>query len=218
MDNNIVDTNVRWVFTRLGLLYYKKWGNEEKYFVFNWENINEIWETDYLTAKFWNNYKKIISQLEDKEEYCIHTKWNSFVCCWFRSFYFQWFDKNGNLQKKNSDIGFDSIYSFDIDEDGNIWYAIPTAHYVWKHSISQNKEITNIWNRYQSGNPLSYPEDVIIYGKHLYISDMGSKRVLRFNIMNNKLDLYKTFSKPVWLYRQIKWVEVVLLDGSLVVI
>lgn len=206
MELKLIESNTYGLFGSKWAIFYRSWENRYTKSSFLVKNI--ISREEYLKAKFGDNYVKILPLLEDENETCIKLKDWYILCCGFRNFFFQWFDSNGNLVKKREDIGSDSIYGFDVDDIGNIWYVMPTVNAVVQFSLKENREL------YHS-HEFNYPEDIKIYDNIAYISDMGSRRILTFDIKTYKLEEYMQFEEPVWEYLRVENREYVRLDSGL---
>ena len=168
---------------------------------FRWKAIGEvdrIPQSEYLSAKFWPNYEKILPFLEDEDEHAVKTKDWGVVCCGYRNFYFQWFDEHGSLVQRREDIWFDSIYGFCVDPDStDIWYVIPTFDCVEIYSFLENRVIFS--NREKD---FDSPEDVYYDCGKIYVSDMGNHRIAIFDAKTKELENSIRFDESVWEYRR----------------
>ncbi|MCB2312079.1 hypothetical protein LGL55_11840 [Clostridium tagluense] len=100
-------------------------------------------------------------------------------------------------------------------------YDFPTAHVIRKSCILTGEEEMSIgYCDYMNDKsyPLCYPEHIIKYDNYLYISDMGSKRILRLDLNNYELDEYKKLNESVWAYGRIGKNEVVELESGMYIL
>lgn len=176
--------------------------------------IKNISRATFLTQKFWPQFSLILPYLEDENENVVAMEnWN-IITCWFRNFYFQWFSWDWEFLKKREDIWFNSIYGFDIDQHGNIWYVIPTHDYVWVFSVEKNIELFPLGN-YKFSWCFSMPESIVIYDDYAYISDMWNKRIIRINTLTFEIKEYLNFDEPVWEYIRCSNLEIVRLESGI---
>lgn len=154
---------------------------QKYYYRSNGYDVDGVDQTTFLQAKFGGNFAHIMSHLKDDTAISRRIADGHTVCCGFRDSRFHWFNEDGERTKILGDIGTNSIYGFDFDMDGNIWYVIPTEHYVGCYSPALSQEIFHLGGVEHEGRPLSYPEDIVLYGRHLYVSDMGHQRICTVN-------------------------------------
>lgn len=197
-------------------LYFQDYRHElSSYYRYSIANgVENIDRTTFLTQKFWPYFELILPCLEDENEKVIRQKNWGIITCWFKNFYFQWFSSEWKFLKKREDIWFASIYGFDIDNNNNIWYLIPTYDYVWVFSLEKNIEIFPFEN-YKFTWYFSMPENIIIYDDYAYISDMWNKRIMRMNIITFELEEYLNFDESVWEYIQCNDMEIVRLESGI---
>lgn len=191
------------LFSSEWILFFKDYRYQaDKYFQYDsvaW--LEAISKDVFLMKKFWEAFHRIIPYLEGESESVVQCQ-EGIISCGFMNFHFQWFDKNGNLIQKREDIGFDSIYDFDLDKNHNICYVIPTHDYVWLFSLSENKEL-NLLKNLNESKYFSMPEAIKIYDDHLYISDMWNKRIVKISLKTLNPEVYMTFDEPISEFIQL---------------
>ncbi len=221
MRTTLLDIKGWDIFVENDFFYFQKiidkFGEENSYHKSDITNIWTISENEYNAIKYGPNHKNFLPSLPNINE-AVKLKNGSVICTGFMDYIFYFIDQAGKVINKREDIGFDSIYSFDMDTKENIWYAIPTAHYIGQFSMEKSEDIYHLGNKYEEYKPLSFPEDIKIYGDYLYISDMGSKQILRLNINTKELISYLQFDEPTWEYRQFRDKEIVRLKSGIYLI
>ncbi len=186
----------------------------DRFYQYDLLSIKEVSRNIFYTIKFWSAFWEILPNLEDSLDHVYRYKNGNILTCGFRNSYFQWFSWEWQLIKRREDIWFDSIYWFDIDKNGNIWYVIPTHDYVWIFSLEKNIEVFPLENC-KFLWCFSMPESIAIYGNYAYICDMWNKRIVRVNSFTFEVEEYLNFNEPVWEYVQLNGLEIVRLESGI---
>ncbi|MGH4124373.1 MAG: hypothetical protein ACREV6_15730 [Clostridium sp.] len=193
------------------------------YYKHDLNKINEISENQYLKIKYGENHDKILKYFENAEPECITLLDGSQILSYYQESIIKRFDNKGDLikiDKGNVLSNFEVLYSIEVDGN-SIWGAFPTAHVIRKSCILTGEEEMSIgYCDYinDKSYPLCYPEHIIKYDNYLYISDMGSKRILRLDLNNYELDEYKKLNERVWAYGRIGKNEVVELESGMYIL
>lgn len=190
-------------------------GKESSYHKSDLTNIWDISESEYNEMKFGKHFAKFLPLVGTNKDYAVKLKDGSVICTGYVDYYFFFIDSKGTIIDKREDIGFDNIYSFDVDKNGNIWYTIPTANYIGQFSLLKSIDIFHLGEKYIDENPLTLPEDIKIYGDFAYISDMHNHRIIRLNIETKEWIEYLKFDELTWEYRQFKDKEIVRLESGI---
>ena len=219
MKTTLIDIKGWDLIVENDLLYFQrindKLGKQISFHKYDLSSIFTITEEEFNIAKFGKNHNKFLSLIGTNTDYSAKQSDGSIICTGFMDYFFYFIDKDGNIKEKREDIGFDNIYSFDIDKNNNIWFAIPTAHYVGQYSLELSKEIFHLGEKYEENKPLFLPEDVKIYDDFAYISDMNNNRILRIKIQTKEWIEYLKFNEETWEYRQFKGNEIVRLQSGI---
>lgn len=221
MEKRLINTAGWDLFVKNGFLYYQIQDKRGKNNVFIKTDLTEsfdIPEEEFNSVKFGENFEKFIGLIGTNNDSSVIREDGSVICTGFRDYFFYFIDKEGNITEKREDIGFDNIYSFDLDSNGNIWYATPVAHCIGQHSLKDGKEIYRLGEEYESGNPLSFPEDIKIYGDFVYISDMDNNQVIQLNVETKDWIVYLKFKEQVWEYIRFGNEEIVRLKSGIYLI
>jgi len=195
--------------------------NKQAIYRFGKSDLDKSWEIsepEFNVIKYGNNYEKFLPLVGSNCDYVVHLPDGSLVCTGFRDYIFYFIDSYGNIKSKRSDIGFNNIYSFDIEQNGFLWFAIPTANYIGQFSLDLGKEVYHFGTQYDWNGPLNLPEDIKIYDKYAYISNMGANSIIRLNINSKKWSKYLQFNQPTWEYRQCRKKEIIRLQDGVYVL
>lgn len=194
-------------------MYYKHTLNE----------IYEINQKQYLEIKYGKNYNKILTYFGNTEPECVTLLDGSQILSFYQESIIKIFDNNGNLIKTDTESvlsNFSCSDSIELEGD-SIWGAFAGNHVIKKSCILTGEEEISIGNydiMSEISYPFCYPEHIIKYDNYLYISDMGSKRILRLDLSNYELDEYKKFNERVWSYGRIGKNEVVQLESGIYIL
>ncbi len=222
MKTELIDINGWDLIADGGFLYFQRinddLGKDISFHKFDLTNISSISEDEFNIAKFGVNHSKFLPLIGTNTDSAVKLNDGSLICTGFKDYFFYFIDKNGNIKNKRDDIGFDNVYSFDIDKNNNIWFAIPTADYVGQFSLEKSAEIFHLGEKYENNKPLSLPEDVKIYNDHAYISDTNNHRILKINTETKEWTEYFKFNEPTWEYRQYENKEIVRLESGLYIV
>lgn len=221
MRTKLIDIKGWDIIVKKEFFYFQRindeYGKDISYHKSDLRNILTISEAEFNEIKYGVNYKMILSLLDFDADanYSVKITDDLIICTSYLDYFFYLFDKGGRLKEKRDDIGFDSIYSFDLDKNGDVWFAIPTANYIGQFSLSRSQEVFHLGEKYVVGKPLTFPEDIKIYDDFAFISDMENHRIIRLNIETKEWTNYLSFDEPTWEYRQYKDKEIVRIQSGI---
>ncbi|MGI4863357.1 MAG: hypothetical protein ACRYFZ_05490 [Janthinobacterium lividum] len=109
------------------------------------------------------------------------------------------------------------IYSITVDEQENVWTAVPCFHQVAQYDLALAQKRYELGGNWEP-EELNHPEEVICYEQEVFISDMGHQRLLQVNTRTKALSTYRMFSQSVWEYRRVRDQEVVRLQDGLYIL
>jgi hypothetical protein len=161
----------------------------------NWQ----ITEEEFLKAKFGLNYQLILETIQNDMAVARHIDEYQYYCSFYSNTFWK-FNTTGEKEDEFKIDNLEDIYGFDIDPSGYLWLAFPTADYVAKYSVKQGKEVKHIGIPHSDQSELSMPEDLIIYNNILFLADTGNKRVLVYDINNEKIISSILFDQMVWQF------------------
>ncbi|MBK6605016.1 MAG: hypothetical protein IPG24_05900 [Leptospiraceae bacterium] len=118
----------------------------------------EISEPEFNVIKYGNNYEKFLPLVGSNCDYVVHFPDGSLVSHWFPRLFFYFID-SWKYQKSKKTLVLIIIYSFDIDQNGFLWFAIPTAHYIGQFSLRTRQRNLSVCRQYEQNGPLNCPED-----------------------------------------------------------
>lgn len=181
-----------------------------------------ITDRDYFLNKIvGTNYKKIEHQLPASIEHYSSTiaKNGDIYFCTYREDNIYRFDKNG-LKTLEWQIEFGighPIYDIKYEPPDYIWLAFPTGQTVSQVSISKQKEIFRIgeYTYEDDSKLLCYPESLFITETHLYIPNMGNKRLYKMDLNTKEMDLIYTFEEKLWQYVETEFGTFILSDSGI---
>lgn len=189
-------------------------GQADAYFQHDFLRSHEVSEHVYNRAK----YRGALAPSHDGEAITFLPNGDSLRCFWSDSIV-RHFDSLGQLVRElpasiEATMGIESIT---VDADGQLWTAEPAFHHVAQYDLASARKLYAVGGSWEPGE-LSYPEEVICYEQHLFISDMGHQRLAQLNPRTKRLHTYRTFTQRVWEYRRVKNHEVVRLQDGLYIL
>jgi hypothetical protein len=186
----------------LGVVFRNICSTNDSYSLFDGYSTQEIAREDYWKAVIGLAYKKILPQLGYDPGSVARDKSGNVVTCYYQEDIVRVFDQEGQLICKFAPVEpASAIYS--VARDGeNIWCAVPVDMAVYLYSPNGTL-LQNLGSPFEEESELSYPEHVSVYGGELYISDMGHRRVAKWNPIQRKLQTYKLFEEPVWEWNHV---------------
>ena len=192
-----------------GKLYFRLYPEPLKYFIYDFKTLISISETKYLSENFatdkyfYNNTENIVVVSENTLRYL------------FPEGIVRLFNRDLEILKEYPVNDTMEICDFCIDGKGCFWITDAPFHSVSQYSIKTGEMLYKIEGGIEPTGVLNYPESIICFDNYIYISDMGSKRILRLEIDSKELTVYKEFDKPVWEYARVGDKEIVKLQDGL---
>ena len=176
---------------------------------------SRISESEFLEEKFGRNYVPILEEIKHDDAISRWHNGRQYLCS-YKSNIIWIFDKNGKLiNTYKLEENIDSVYAFEIETENLFWFAHPAVDYVAQFSIQEFSEIKKIGVPYSSQSELNMPEDLIIYGRHLYISDTGNKRLLIYNLNSDSISKSIYFEETIWQFLFLKEEAIILLGNGI---
>ena len=127
------------------------------------------------------------------------------------------FSKNGKLVEKKANF-FDGFTPYEIAisaSEKEVWVATGARQVVFCKEIESKIIKYATGQPYQETNEMSFPESIVIYDNHLFISEMGNKRISKINLDNYQTGIYREFEEPVWEYFVNNKYKIVRLDSGI---
>jgi hypothetical protein len=109
------------------------------------------------------------------------------------------------------------IESIALDAQGHLWTAEPAFHQVVQYELDSAHKLYELGGSWEP-DELNYPKEVICYERDVFISDMGTRRLMQLDTRTKALHTYRTFAQSIWEYRRIGNQEVVRLPDGLYVL
>ncbi|AZB42036.1 hypothetical protein CEF21_06870 [Bacillus sp. FJAT-42376] len=211
----ILRNTVLGVFTQNNHLYFCE---NQKFFVHDFSVQKQISEDEYWTACYGTAYPKILQQFGVGK--ALDASWaklddGSVLIHYYQDDDIYRFNKNGEIMMK-TDLGFDTIYSLAI-QGGSFWCAYPTNHTIKRYSLETFAEEASIGDQEPwsfKAEIFDHPEHVFVKGNHLFVSDMGNRRVCRVDLSSFEVEDYLKADEPVWGYMAGDDQEVVHLESG----
>ncbi|MDQ2793948.1 MAG: hypothetical protein M3Y12_08070 [Bacteroidota bacterium] len=203
------------LFCRADWFYYlvnpgKSKSREYGYFKNDLTHNIAITEQEFNAAK----YGADILPFESGEEVVLLLDGGS-VRCFYQGSVVRIFDRQGALVRTLSDVNVNcAIYSIALDADGCLWTADPCFHFVGQYDLATGQLLWALGGDWDP-TELDHPEDVVVYGEHLFISDMGNQRLVLLNTRTKSFGPYRTFEQTVWQYRRFQGHELVRLNDGI---
>lgn len=172
------------------------------------KNVRQVDQEYFAKAIVGEHYKKIEQELpEAVHNYRITKGGNGDTYfCTFQEGTLYGFDRFGNyILKWNIDVGEGHpIYDIKYQEPSFLWLAFPTGQTVAQVSLISKQETYRIgeysWD--DNSDPLSYPESIFVGDNHLFIPNMGNRKLFKVDLLTKNMELVKTFEERVWQYEE----------------
>jgi len=194
-------------------LYFKT--GSHFYFKTNFEDTLEVKRVEYIKAKY-----GVDTFFDDNGvSGAILTNGNT-LRCFYQSSIVEEYAKDGTLIRElPSHISLMTIDALAVDQAHNLWIAESSIHRIAQFDLQTGAlkfQIVETLDDESGGqNEFNYPEDIVIYGNDLYISDMGNKRIARLHIESKAVETYRTFESSIWEYRRHQGEEIVRLEDGI---
>lgn len=123
---------------------------------------------------------------------------------------------NGELiENKKGFFDYFTPYEIALSNENEIWAATGACQVVFCKEIVSQKTKYIIGKPYNDESDLSFPENVVIYKKKLFISEMGNRQVLTIDLDKySEKFIYRKFDEPVWGFLKNEFAEIVILDSG----
>jgi hypothetical protein len=205
-------------------LFIKIWSNKSipDFFVYDTSKIIRQVSKEYFAISIiGGNYEQIQEQLPFPIEHYSITKdekENSYFCFYQKDIIYG-FDKKGKkILEWSCDIG-QGHYVYDIKYQfpNSLWLAFPTGQTVTQISISERKEtyVIGTYTHEDKYEPLSFPESIFVKNNHLFIPNMGTGDLYRFDFKTQELVLIQTFKEKIWQYGENEIGKFILTDTGI---
>ena len=117
-------------------------------------------------------------------------------------------------RKKNFFEGMTPYEIVVIEERNEVWAATGAGQVVTCQEINSGELKFQIGISYEEKSELSYPESINRYDDELFITEMGNRRVMKFNLNSQEKSIYLQFDEPAWGFQKNEFREIALLDSG----
>lgn len=188
------------------LLYFH---NRKRFYRYDLKDLVEVEEVDYLQARGGDCYTRMDIDIDSS----VLKKEDKIYTCHYQVSEIMVYDHQGKLFQKIDSIPAFPIYSIEV-EGNKIWCVVPGENFLGQYSLENSEKLFSL-GEIGEEEPFSCPEDIVIYGDHLYISDMGHDRVCKLHLSTKELSNHLVFDESVWEYRRFRGKEFVRLDRGI---
>lgn len=181
------------------------------YYQFDGFKEQKVSQSKFNDAKYGRN----INPFQGGESLAKLSNGNT-IHCFYQDSKIREFTPGGSIVKTFSKkLSMIVIYDLEVDINDNIWFVEPTVHRVVQVEYSIGKIMFEFGGTWEEDGELNHPEDIVIYGEHAFISDMGNQRIVVLDTNTKSIGTFRQFDQPTWQYKRNGETELVSLQDGL---